>query len=73
MSTHMLVMIVIKVETLTDEVLLKSANIVILWIVYTYQAMKMMHALDIDDETTTMFGTDLDVGFSETTGNAFFI
>lgn len=33
----------------------------------------MMHALDIDNETTTMFGTDLNVSISETTGNAFFI
>lgn len=35
--------------------------------------MKMMHALDIDNETTTMFGTDLNVSISEATGNAFFI
>ena len=73
MSTHVLVMIVIKVETLADEILLKSANVAILWRAHTYQAMKMMHALDIDDETTTMFGTDLNMGISETAGNAFFI
>ena len=73
MSAHVLVVIIIEVETFTDEVLLKSANLAILWISYTYQAMKMMHALDIDDETTTMFGTDLNVGISETTSNSFFI
>jgi hypothetical protein len=66
-------MIIVKVKTLADEVLRKSANIVILWRVCTYQAMKMMHALDIDDKATTMFGANLNVRISETTGNAFFI
>ena len=73
MSTHVLVMIVIEVETLADEILLKSENMVILQRLCTYQAMKMMHSLDIDDETTTMFGIDLNVGIGKTTGNAFFI
>jgi len=66
-------MIIVKVKTLADEVLRKSANIVIIWRVCTYQAMKMMHALNIDDKATTMLGADLNVRISETTGNAIFI
>src|SRR6478735_3822891 len=69
----MLVVIVVEVETLTNEILIKL--VIPFWssCFSTYQAMKMMHALDIDDKATTMFGVDLNVSISETTGNAFFI
>lgn len=57
MSTQGLVVVVIKVEGLADEV----------------QTVKVMHALNIDDETAAMLRTDLDVGISETAGNSVFI
>jgi hypothetical protein len=39
----------------------------------SYQTMKMMHALDIDDETAAMFGIDLNVSISQATGNAILV
>jgi hypothetical protein len=51
------VVIVIKVQTLTDEV----------------QAMKVVHALNVDNEAATMFGADLNVSISEAAGNAILI
>ncbi len=39
----------------------------------SYQTVKVMHALNIDDETAAMLRTDLDVGISETAGNSIFV